>query len=102
MVINEVKDMKVLTSSSVGPLTPTTPPPHLTNRGMERFCMCHKGHNGYYKYVKVTATVCSKNTTLLPLLLYADMNTPGILWVRTRILNERHGKTTLLRNNASI
>jgi len=63
--------------------------------------MCHKGHNGYYKYGQVTATVCSKNIMLLPIFLFAEMNTPGIPWVRTRILNERHGKTTLLRNNAS-
>jgi len=32
---------------------------------------------------------------------FAEMNIPGILWVRTRIPNERHGKTTLLRNNVS-
>jgi hypothetical protein len=38
---------------------------------------------------------------LLPLLLFADMNIPGILWARTRLMNERHGKTTLLKNNAS-
>jgi len=63
--------------------------------------MLHKGHNGYNKYRQVTATVCSKNTMLLPLLLSAEMNIPGILWVRIRIMNERHSKTTLLKNNES-
>jgi len=63
--------------------------------------MLHKGCNGYNKQRQVTATICSKNTILLPLLIFAEMNIPGILWVRTRILNERHGKTTLLRNNAT-
>jgi hypothetical protein len=50
---------------------------------------------------QVTAAVCFKNIKLFPLLLFAEMNIPGIPCIRTKILNKKHGKTTLLRNNVS-